>query len=138
MDIVDRGTRSRMMSGIRGKNTRPERMVRSYLHRQGLRYTLHRRHLPGKPDIVLPRWQTVVLVHGCFWHRHPGCRYAYQPKSNRAFWTRKFRENTNRDRRNISDLRKLGWQVLVVWECQSASERVLRKLVARIRGERSK
>ncbi len=117
VDIVDRATRSRMMSGIRGKDTTPERIVRSYLHRQGLRFSLHGRQLPGRPDLVLPKHGVVVFVHGCFWHRHPGCRYAYHPKTRKTFWSAKFNENVARDRRNVRALRAMGWQVFVVWEC---------------------
>src|SRR5690349_16298349 len=101
-DIVDAATRSRMMSGIRGINTGPERLVRSFLHRAGLRFRLHARNLPGKPDIVLPKHHTVVLVHGCFWHRHRNCRYAYTPKSRLDFWQRKFESNVARDSRNAA------------------------------------
>lgn len=120
------------MSGIRGLDTRPERQVRSFLHRQGLRFALHDRRLPGRPDIVLPRFRSVVLVHGCFWHRHAGCRFAYAPKSNRPFWTQKFEGTVLRDVRNTKALRRLGWKVHVVWECQITDKRLLR-LVARIR-----
>ena len=133
VDVVDRATRSRMMSGIRGKNTKPEIAVRRFLHTHGLRYRLHQRHLPGRPDIVLPRYSTVIQVHGCFWHRHAGCKYAYKPKSNATFWSRKFKENTARDRRAEAALRLAGWQVLVVWECQATSERTLKSLLRRIR-----
>ena len=120
------------MSGIRGRNTRPERLVRSFLHRQGLRFVLHDRRLPGRPDIVLPRFRSVVLVHGCFWHRHAACRFAYKPKSNRPFWSQKFRGTVQRDLRNTKALRRLGWKVHVVWECQITEKRLLR-LVSRIR-----
>lgn len=132
-DTVDRKTRSRMMSGIRGKNTKPELIVRSYLHRAGLRFRLHRRDLPGRPDLVLPRFRTVVFVHGCFWHRHRACRFSYTPSSNTKFWQAKFDGNVERDRRKTLALRKLGWRVLVVWEC-SLSDRKLERLARRIRG----
>lgn len=131
-DIVDRVTRSRMMAGIRGANTAPERRVRSFLHRAGLRFRVHGRRLPGRPDVVLGRWRTVVLVHGCFWHRHAGCRFAYTPKTNREFWRAKFDENLGRDRRNIAALRKLGWRVIVIWECEIDEHR-LQRAVTRIR-----
>lgn len=120
------------MSGIRGQNTRPERVVRSHLHRAGLRFRLHRSDLPGRPDLVLPRWNTVIFVHGCFWHRHPGCRFATTPSTNRAFWRRKFESNIERDRRNASRLRRAGWRVLTVWEC-SLSDTRLQRLVDSIR-----
>lgn len=116
-DIVDRETRSRMMAGIRGADTRPEIALRRALHRMGFRYRLQPLDLPGRPDLVFPKYRAVVFVHGCFWHRHPGCPYAYEPKSNVDFWQRKFRENAERDRRVIGKLRNRGWRVAVVWEC---------------------
>ena len=118
MDVVDQVTRSRMMSGIKGKNTKPELIVRSFLHSQGYRFRLHRKDLPGKPDIVLPRLKVCVFVHGCFWHRHPGCRYAVMPKSRVDFWTTKLEGNVERDHRAAEQLGELGWKVLVVWECE--------------------
>jgi DNA mismatch endonuclease (patch repair protein) len=108
-----------MMSAIRSRNTEPELLVRRFLHRRGFRFSLHRGELPGRPDIVLPKYNAVVLVHGCFWHRHPGCRYAYMPKGNRAYWATKLAGNVVRDARNRGDLRALGWRVFVVWECQA-------------------
>ncbi len=119
------------MSGIQGKNTKPERVVRSYLHRAGLRFQLHAR-LPGKPDVVLPKYRAVVFVHGCFWHRHAGCRYAATPESNAAFWREKFAANKRRDTVVKRRLRQLGWQPHVVWSCQ-VSQRKMRALIARIR-----
>jgi DNA mismatch endonuclease (patch repair protein) len=101
------------------------------LHRMGLRFRLHPRDLPGSPDIVLPRHRVVVLVHGCFWHRHRSCRFAYSPKSRRAFWEDKFRENVERDRRVKRELRKLGWRVLTVWECEAARPDRLAKRLSR-------
>lgn len=117
MDVVDKATRSRMMAGIGGRNTRPEIIVRRALHAAGFRFRLHRRDLPGRPDLVLPRHQVVVFVHGCFWHRHEGCRLASMPTTNRAFWEQKFNENTQRDRRALEGLLTAGWRVAVVWEC---------------------
>jgi DNA mismatch endonuclease (patch repair protein) len=108
-----------MMSGIKGKDTAPEMLVRRAAHRLGLRFRLHVRDLPGRPDLVLPRWRTVVFVNGCFWHRHPGCKRAGTPKSNQAFWKRKFRENVRRDARNYADLVKQGWKVIVLWQCEA-------------------
>jgi len=119
MDIVDRSTRSRMMGGIRGRDTAPELLVRRFLHKRGFRYALHVGELPGRPDIVLSRYRTVVLVHGCFWHRHKGCRYAYTPRSNRKFWESKFTGNVVRDAKNMKALRALGWRVFTVWECKA-------------------
>ncbi|MYC35231.1 MAG: DNA mismatch endonuclease Vsr [Chloroflexi bacterium] len=107
------------MSRIRGGNTKPERLVRSMLHSMGYRFRLHRKDLPGRPDIVLPGRRTVVLVHGCYWHRHPGCRFAYTPKSNIDFWNAKFAENVKRDQRQYNQLRELGWAVITVWECET-------------------
>ena len=118
-DIVDPGTRSRMMSGIRGRDTQPELLVRRYLHAHGYRYRLHVRDLPGKPDIVLPRYVAVVFVHGCFWHHHPGCRFAYLPKSRQEFWEPKLRGNAERDAKHQSELECAGWRVFTVWECET-------------------
>lgn len=115
------------MSRIRGRDTKPEVTVRSVLHRLGFRFRLHRRDLPGRPDIVLARYRTVVLVHGCFWHRHPRCRYAYNPKSNTTFWKQKFAANVLRDQQDRRRLRKLGWRVILVWECQAADGAALVK-----------
>lgn len=105
------------MASIRGRNTRPEMALRKALHRLGFRYRLHERKLPGHPDLVFPKYRAVVFVHGCFWHRHPGCRYATTPASNTEFWERKFRGNVERDNRNIRKLREQGWRVAVIWEC---------------------
>ncbi|QXW43765.1 very short patch repair endonuclease [Pseudomonas amygdali] len=118
MDIVDSATRSRMMSGIRGKNTRPELLVRKFLHTHGFRFRLHRKDLPGNPDIVLPKLKTCIFVHGCFWHRHPGCRYATMPKTRPEFWAEKFSKNVARDAKSILALRQLGWRTIIIWECQ--------------------
>lgn len=130
MDVVDSDTRSRMMSGIRGKDTKPELVVRSFLHRAGLRFRLHAK-LPGKPDLVFPRFRSVVFVHGCFWHRHEGCRFATTPASNAAFWQEKFAANARRDVRAKQQLEALGWRVLVIWSCQ-LDECSLLKLAAAI------
>lgn len=106
------------MSRIRSGDTSPEIAVRSILHRLGYRFRLHDRNLPGRPDIVLKRHRVALFVHGCFWHRHRGCRFAYTPKSNISFWTAKFAENVARDRVVLRQLRRDGWRVLVVWECR--------------------
>lgn len=116
-DVVDKQTRSRMMSGIRGKNTKPELRLRKALHAEGFRYVLHDRRLPGRPDIVLPRWNAVIEVHGCFWHRHEGCRYTTTPATRSEFWAKKFAANIARDRRNLEKLQKAGWRTAVIWEC---------------------
>lgn len=117
------------MSGIRTKNTKPELIVRRFLHSRGFRYRIHRKDLPGCPDIVLPRYRSVVFVHGCFWHQHPECRYAVMPKSNRQFWREKFRGNRERDERHRDELEALGWKVFVIWECET-SEQHLEHLVS--------
>ena len=122
VDVVSSKVRSRMMAGIGGKDTKPELTLRKGLFALGLRYRLHDRKLPGRPDIVLPRWNTVVFVHGCFWHRHPGCRYTTTPSTRTEFWLDKFEKNVARDQRNVSALRALGWRVLVVWECDIKSD----------------
>lgn len=117
IDVVSKATRSRMMAGIRGKDTHPEMIVRSYLHRHGFRYRLHLRNLPGKPDLVLPKYDLVILVHGCFWHRHSNCAKASTPTSNIDAWSKKFLENIERDRKILRKLRSAGWRVFVIWEC---------------------
>ena len=116
-DVVTPAVRSRMMSGIRGKDTRPEMAVRRFLHRAGLRFRLHDRSLPGAPDMVFPRHGAVVFVHGCYWHRHEGCKYASTPASNVEFWQRKFADNVRRDRDTVHMLIKSGWRVFILWEC---------------------
>ena len=118
-DVHSTEVRSYNMSRIKNSNTGPEMLVRRYLHAHGFRYRLHAKDLPGKPDIVLPRLRTVVMVHGCFWHRHK-CRAGRStPTSNQQFWLRKFRENRSRDRRQCKALREMGYQVFVIWECQT-------------------
>jgi DNA mismatch endonuclease (patch repair protein) len=116
-DVVDSVTRSRMMSGIRGKDTKPELELRKALHARGFRYRLHSRHVAGRPDLVLHRHRAVVLVHGCFWHRHQGCRYATNPATRPEFWQAKFDANTRRDLEVRELLEKEGWRVATVWEC---------------------
>jgi DNA mismatch endonuclease (patch repair protein) len=122
-----------MMSGIRGKDTKPELAVRSYLHRAGLRFRLHA-HLPGKPDLVFPKHDTVVFVHGCFWHRHKGCSRAATPKTRTDWWMEKLELNVARDRKNLKALRKLGWKVLTIWECETEDSQKLETLAAKIKG----
>lgn len=116
-DIVDSRTRSRMMAGIRGKNTKPELIVRRFLHSKGFRFRLHDAKLPGRPDIVMPKYKLLIFVHGCFWHRHQGCRYATSPAQNGEKWQEKFRQNVERDQQQIKQLLDQGWRVLVIWEC---------------------
>jgi DNA mismatch endonuclease, patch repair protein len=124
--------RSRLMARVRQRHTGPEQIVRSLLHRIGLRFTVDgplNRTLPSRPDIVLPRWRTVILVHGCFWHRHPGCRLTTTPQTRMDFWYQKFEANISRDRRQRTLLKKAGWRVLVIWECET---RQRQKLAARL------
>ena len=115
-DIVDPATRSRMMSSIRGKKTKPELVVRKALHARGFRYRLHAKDLPGKPDLVFPKYRAVIMINGCFWHRHE-CSMFNWPKSNGKFWREKLDRNARNDEKNIEALLKQGWRVQVVWEC---------------------
>lgn len=124
-----------MMAGIRGKDTTPELRVRSAAHALGYRFRLHRRDLPGTPDLVFPRLRKVILVHGCYWHRHEGCRFAYTPKSNTEFWKRKFEGNLERDQRQLSELQRLGWDPLVIWECTTYNQDDLKRQIASHLGE---
>jgi DNA mismatch endonuclease, patch repair protein len=121
-DIVDSQTRSRMMAGIRGKDTKPELALRRSLHALGFRYRLHAKGVPGKPDIVMPKYQAVIFVHGCFWHRHEGCRYATIPSTRPEFWSSKFDANVARDAAVRSALLAAGWRVATVWECALRKE----------------
>lgn len=119
-----------MMSGIRGKNTNPEMIVRRFLHSHGYRFRIHRADLPGKPDIVLAGIRTCIFVHGCFWHSHAGCKYATVPKTRESFWKAKLKGNADRDLRNVRALESLGWRVLIVWECElKTPENALAKLL---------
>ncbi|WP_420566743.1 very short patch repair endonuclease [Thalassovita sp.] len=119
-DIVSPDVRSRMMSANKRRDTKPELLVRRYLHAQGFRFRLDVRKLPGRPDIVLARHHVAIFVHGCYWHRHRGCRFASIPKSNSEFWQEKFDRNVERDSRARDDLLEKGWRVAVVWECALA------------------
>lgn len=112
-------SRSDIMRAVKRAHTKPEITVRQMLHALGLRFRIQRRDLPGSPDIILPRFQTVIFVHGCFWHRHPGCRYATTPKTRQEYWLPKFMANVERDARKESQLRELGWKVLIIWECET-------------------
>lgn len=127
-DVVDLATRSRMMSGIRGRDTRPEVAVRRALFAAGFRFRLHRRDLPGTPDIALPGKKVAVFVHGCFWHRHMGCRYSKLPATRPEFWKAKLDGNVDRDARAVQALRAMGWRVLVIWECAIRDRDVLSAL----------
>jgi len=118
MDTLTKARRSWNMSQIRLAHTDPELLVRRALHRLGFRFRLHQKSLPGYPDIVLPRHRTVIFVHGCFWHRHLGCRLAYTPKTRRKWWIKKLTPNRARDRKHARELTRLGWSVVVIWECE--------------------
>ena len=118
MDVHDKETRSYNMSRIKGKNTKPEELVRKFLFSQGFRYRKNDARLPGTPDIVLPKYKTVIFVNGCFWHGHSNCKYFVVPKTNTEFWLKKIETNRQRDARKISELQSLGWRVIVLWECQ--------------------
>jgi len=131
-DVFTKAKRSWVMSRIRGKDTRPEKTVRSFLHRNGFRFRLHGSRLPGKPDIVLPKHRTVILVNGCFFHGHPGCKQATNPATNRAFWARKIERNRERDAEVRRALRKAGWRVVTVWECQVGEPARLRRGLQRL------
>lgn len=113
--------RSKLMSRVRAGNTKPEMIVRRVLHALGLRFRLHRRDLPGTPDIVLPRHRLAIFVHGCFWHRHEGCAKTTTPKTRETFWQQKFDRNVARDRRNLEQLTELGWRSSIVWECETGN-----------------
>lgn len=117
VDVVDRATRSRMMAGIKGVNTKPERDLRTALHARGFRYRLHAKNIVGRPDLVFPKYRAVVFVHGCFWHRHKGCRYTTTPATRPEFWEAKFEANIARDERVEAELQVAGWRVAIVWEC---------------------
>lgn len=116
-DIVNKETRSRMMAGIRGKDTKPEMALRRALHARGFRYRLHAKQAPGRPDLLFPKFGSAVFVHGCFWHRHDGCRYATTPATRPEFWKTKFATNVTRDRAVHDELLHAGWRVATVWEC---------------------
>lgn len=118
MDVFSREKRSKIMSHISGKNTQPELLVRSLLHTMGYRFRLHRKDLPGKPDITLPKYRKVIFIHGCFWHGHTDCPRAKRPTTNKKFWLEKLDKNRVRDKESIYKLKELGWEVLVIWTCE--------------------
>lgn len=138
IDTIDKANRSLLMANVKGKNTAPELLVRKRLHRLGFRFALHDKKLSGRPDLVLPRHQAVVFVHGCFWHRHSSCAYATTPATRAEFWFDKFQKNVERDARNISKLKEQGWRVFVVWECglKHEPEKILKKLARGIKQKR--
>ncbi len=118
MDVHDKATRSYNMSRIKGRDTKPEMIVRKFLFSKGLRYRINDKRLPGTPDIVLPKHKTVVFVNGCFWHGHKGCKYFVWPKNNSEFWNNKITDNIKRDKKNYKKLEESGWRVLIIWECE--------------------
>ena len=124
VDKVSKEVRSYNMSRIRSKDTKPEILVRSYLFSKGLRFRKNDKRYPGSPDIVLPKYKTIVFVNGCFWHLHEECKYAVMPKSNVEFWKKKLYENKERDERNQKELEKLGWKVITVWECELKKDKI--------------
>lgn len=121
------------MSRVKGKSTAPEMTVRRLAHSLGMRFRLHKPDLPGRPDLAFPRYRTVVFVHGCFWHRHPGCKKATSPKSKVEYWEKKFRTNVERDARNATELEQMGWRVLTVWECETKNAELLKAKLDSIR-----
>jgi len=127
MDRISGEHRSWNMSRIKSSNTKPEIIVRSLLHNMGYRFRLHRKDLPGKPDIVLPRYKSVIFVHGCFWHRHKGCKNAASPKTKKTFWREKFRANVERDRKVQKEMKSMGWKIQIIWECELSDPEEVRK-----------
>ena len=125
-------SRSKNMSAIKSKNTKPEVEVRKLLHSMGFRFRLHKKDLPGSPDIVLPKYKTVIFVHGCFWHRHRNCKYASNPKTRVEFWNKKFKDNIERDIKNQEKLKSLGWKLKIIWECETKNNDKLREKLIHI------
>jgi len=139
VDIVDKAKRSEVMRSVKSRDTKPELLVRRMLHKAGFRYRLHAKNLPGKPDIVFPSKHKAILVHGCFWHQHRGCHLADRPTSNTEYWNPKLDGNMARDARNLEALRKSGWEVLIIWDCQTRDKDALLKgLVKFLRKPRRK
>jgi DNA mismatch endonuclease (patch repair protein) len=131
-DVHSKETRSYNMSRIKGKNTKPEMLVRKFLHANGLRYKLHDKSLPGKPDIVLPKYKTVIFVHACFWHGHANCKYYVVPKTGTEWWLNKINGNIANDAKASKALRKDGWKIITIWECElkpSTVEKTLNSLL---------
>jgi len=134
-DVHDKDTRSYNMSRISGKDTKPEIMIRKFLHSNGFRYSLHRKDLPGKPDLVLPKYNSVIFVHGCFWHAHEDCKYFKIPETRTDWWKQKLYANKERDEKHIQKLEEMGWSVIVVWECElkpDKKEEKLKKIAGKI------
>lgn len=127
-DVHSKEVRSYNMSQIRAKNTKPELQVRKYLFAKGFRYRLHSKELPGKPDIVLPKYKTVIFINGCFWHGHEGCKYFVLPKTNTQWWTDKINTNKTNDAKSIKSLKKDGWKIIVIWECSLKNNKLEKTL----------
>ena len=137
-DVLSKEQRKRCMSHVRGKDTKPEVMVRQFLFAQGFRYRLYRKDLPGKPDIVLPKYKTVIFINGCFWHGHSGCKYATIPEANHDFWLTKISGNVERDKSNYAKLFELGWKVIEIWQCKlkpKFREQTLNNLLTELRND---
>jgi DNA mismatch endonuclease (patch repair protein) len=132
-DTISKKKRSEVMSKIRAKDTKPEKIVRSLLHRRGFRFRLHSKNLPGKPDICLPKYHTVIFVHGCFWHNHKRCRDGKLPKSNLGYWVPKIQGNVKRDKKNKRALKYGGWRIITIWECQIKKPDELAKICRKIK-----
>lgn len=134
-DVHNKATRSYNMSQIKSKDTKPELLVRKYLHAQGFRYKLHDKNLPGKPDLVLPKYNTVIFIHGCFWHGHKNCKYFVMPKSRIEYWSKKIYRNQQNDKKAVKILKKEKWNIIIVYECElkkDKRERTLHKTIAAI------
>ena len=129
MDKISPEKRSWTMSQVKNSNTNPEKRVRSLLHSLGYRFRLYDKKLPGNPDIVLNKYKSAIFVHGCFWHRHEGCKKSTTPKSNTEYWSKKFIDNVYRDKSNIEDLINLGWSVLIIWECETSDMKTLQHTI---------
>lgn len=129
-DVHDKKTRSYNMSRIRSKNTKPEILVRKFLHSQGFRFRVHYKKLPGKPDIVLPKYKTVIFINGCFWHGHDNCRYFVAPKTNTDWWLNKIFLNRANDNKSVKALKKEGWKIIILWECQLKPDKAVKTLLS--------
>ena len=128
---VSKARRSEIMRAVKPKNTSPEKRVRSVAHRLGLRFRLHRKDLPGSPDLLFPKRRTALFVHGCFWHRHEGCARTTTPKTNVDFWSEKFRHNVERDGKTRKELEESGWRVLIIWECETKTQESIEKFLTK-------
>ncbi len=129
MDVHSKSIRSYNMSQIKGKDTKPEIMVRKYLFSNGFRYRINDKRYPGHPDIILPKYKTAIFINGCFWHVHEGCRYFIWPKNNKEFWRKKLLSNVERDRKNHEILSAMGWKVIIIWECELRKDKIENRLV---------